>query len=266
MAALPYMQLYIADYLADTMHLSAEEHGAYLLLMFNYWQTGKPIPKSRLAKIARVSNERWNSVESSLKEFFIDTGEEWMHGRIESDLEEVRSKLNQKSAAGKASAAKRKAKKSTPDERETNDRSTGVDSPFESCSNENSTNKDTDPDKDKELKDPPCSPPGEKSSRGKLDPLSVELPEWLPRDLWAEWVAYRRQLGKPIKTQQGITGSINKLEAYRAQGYSPEFVVRLTMENEWRGLLVPDGTPKKPQRDINAIPPPDNSIPPGFRG
>lgn len=79
MAALPYMQLYIADYLADTMHLSTEEHGAYLLLMFNYWQTGRAIPKNRLAKIARMSNERWISVEESLKEFFNDSGTEWVH-------------------------------------------------------------------------------------------------------------------------------------------------------------------------------------------
>ncbi|MFS8659560.1 YdaU family protein, partial [Salmonella enterica] len=83
MAALPYMQLYIADYLADTMHLSAEEHGAYLLLMFNYWQTGRAIPKSRLAKIARISSERWGAVEESLREFFIDNGTEWIHERIE---------------------------------------------------------------------------------------------------------------------------------------------------------------------------------------
>ncbi|MDF3789060.1 DUF1376 domain-containing protein, partial [Enterobacter hormaechei] len=59
MAALPYMQLYIADYLADTMHLSTEEHGAYLLLMFNYWQTGGPIPKNPLYTIAQLSSDRW---------------------------------------------------------------------------------------------------------------------------------------------------------------------------------------------------------------
>ncbi|HCM1919149.1 TPA: DUF1376 domain-containing protein [Salmonella enterica subsp. salamae serovar 28:r:e,n,z15] len=77
MAALPYMQLYITDYLADTMHLSAEEHGAYLLLMFNYWQTGKPIPKNRLAKIARVSRERWMEMEPDLSDFFDDDGNCW---------------------------------------------------------------------------------------------------------------------------------------------------------------------------------------------
>ncbi|PUK84864.1 hypothetical protein B1M76_25310, partial [Salmonella enterica subsp. enterica serovar Dublin] len=103
MAALPYMQLYIADYLADTMHLSAEEHGAYLLLMFNYWQTGRAIPKNRLAKIARISSERWGAVEESLREFFIDNGTEWTHERIENDLAAVRDVLAKKSAAGKAS-------------------------------------------------------------------------------------------------------------------------------------------------------------------
>ncbi|WP_437889323.1 DUF1376 domain-containing protein [Phytobacter sp. V91] len=89
MAALPYMQLYIADYLADTMHLSTEEHGAYLLLMFNYWQTGRSIPKNRLAKIARVSEARWIELEAVLKEFFEDDGESWVHLRIERDIETV---------------------------------------------------------------------------------------------------------------------------------------------------------------------------------
>ncbi|EGZ4373502.1 DUF1376 domain-containing protein [Salmonella enterica subsp. enterica serovar Lexington] len=97
MATLPYMQLYIADYLADTMHLSAEEHGAYLLLMFNYWQTGRAIPKNRLAKIARISSERWGAVEESLREFFIDNvkdirqvGPDMFVGKVEQILSGLR--------------------------------------------------------------------------------------------------------------------------------------------------------------------------------
>lgn len=153
MAALPYMQLYIADYLADTMHLSTEEHGAYLLLMFNYWQTGKAIPKSRLSRIARLTNDRWVSVEASLKEFFNDNGIEWVHERIERDLEMVRSSQRQKSDAGKASARARKVKKSAEGKRNGNDRSTGVDEPFEQNDDGNPTNKD--PDIDTDLKETP---------------------------------------------------------------------------------------------------------------
>lgn len=100
MAALPYMQLYIADYLADTMHLSTEEHGAYLLLMFNYWQTGKAIPKNRLAKIARMTNERWEAVEPAISEFFEDDGENWVHLRIERDIEHVNSSPRGKKLPG----------------------------------------------------------------------------------------------------------------------------------------------------------------------
>ncbi|MBM2946230.1 DUF1376 domain-containing protein, partial [Escherichia coli] len=148
MAALPYMQLYIADYLADTMHLSAEEHGAYLLLMFNYWQTGKPIPKNRLAKIARLTNERWADVEPSLREFFHDNGDEWVHLRIEEDLASVREKLTKKSAAGKASVQARRSRKEadvqTKQERDLTGVQTNVGVVFEHNANTKATNKDTD--------------------------------------------------------------------------------------------------------------------------
>ncbi|EOT0437689.1 DUF1376 domain-containing protein, partial [Escherichia coli] len=148
MAALPYMQLYIADYLADTMHLSAEEHGVYLLLMFNYWQTGKPIPKNRLAKIARLTNERWADVEPSLREFFCDNGDEWVHLRVEEDLASVREKLTKKSAAGKASVQARRNRKEadvkTKHERNLTGVQTDVGVVFEQDANTKATNKDTD--------------------------------------------------------------------------------------------------------------------------
>ena len=147
MAALPYMQLYVADYLADTMHLTTEEHGAYLLLIFNYWQTGKPIPVSRLARIARLSNERWTDVERSLNEFFNERSGEWVHDRIERDLEAVHATQNQRSAAGKASAEARAARANSRKTKGVNARSTPVEIPF----NENSTIRDTDTDTDKEL-------------------------------------------------------------------------------------------------------------------
>ena len=122
MAALPYMQLYVAEYLADTMHLTTEEHGAYLLLIMNYWQTGKPLPKSRLPGISRLGNDRWASVEGSLNEFFEDDGEYWSHKRIEADLKMVDDAQQQRIAAGKASAEARKRAKLDQIKEGSNDR------------------------------------------------------------------------------------------------------------------------------------------------
>lgn len=108
MAALPYMQLYVADYLADTMHLTVEEHGAYLLLIMNYWQTGKPIKQKRIQAITRINNERLTDVTETLQEFFnVDDSGVWHHSRIEADLKKVKSKSIKASEAGKKSALKR---------------------------------------------------------------------------------------------------------------------------------------------------------------
>ncbi|EFI0083422.1 DUF1376 domain-containing protein [Escherichia coli] len=268
MAALPYMQLYIADYLADTMHLSAEEHGAYLLLMFNYWQTGKPIPKNRLAKIARLTNERWADVEPSLQEFFCDNGEEWVHLRIEEDLASVREKLTKKSAAGKASVQARRSRKEadvqTKQERNLTGVQTDVEVVFEHDVNTKATNKDT----DKELKtDPPLNPPRGNRGVKKFDPLDIALPNWISVSLWREWVEFRQALRKPIRTEQGANGAIRELEKFRQQGFSPEQVIRHSIANEYQGLFAPKGVrPETLLRQVNTVSLPDSAIPPGFRG
>ena len=268
MAALPYMQLYIADYLADTMHLSAGEHGAYLLLMFNYWQTGKPIPKNRLAKIARLTNERWVDVEPSLREFFCDNGDEWMHLRIEEDLASVREKLTKKSAAGKASVQARRSRKEadvqTKQERNLTGVQTDVGVVFEHDANTKATNKDT----DKDLKtDPPLNPPRGNRGVKKFDPLDISLPNWISVSLWREWVEFRQALRKPIRTEQGANGAIRELEKFRQQGFTPEQVIRHSIANEYQGLFAPKGVrPETLLRQVNTVSLPDSAIPPGFRG
>lgn len=173
MAALPYMQLYVADYLADTMHLTTEEHGAYLLLIFNYWQTGKPIPVSRLARITRLSNERWTDVERSLGEFFNERGNEWVHDRIERDLDAVRATQEQRIAAGKASAEARKQAAKTSKSRSRNDRSTTV----EQASNGNATN--IEEKRREEIREtPPPNAQGDFDSRTKFSMTE----DWQPNE------------------------------------------------------------------------------------
>lgn len=155
MAALPYMQLYVADYLADTAHLTTEEHGAYMLLLFSYWQTGKPLRQNRLASVARLSSERWTSVERTLKEFFHVAQDTWTHFRVEADLEKVGSKSKKNSDAGKASAkaralAKQALAESTPTNVGTN---VGTSAQRTNQRNVNHARSgDTDTDTDKEQK------------------------------------------------------------------------------------------------------------------
>ena len=111
MTSLPYMQLYTSDYLADTAHLTTEEHGAYLLLLMNYWQRAKPLDNSngRLAHVTRLSAERWAAVEPVLAEFFTIDGETWTQARIERDLDKIRAKSSKLAANGSIGGSKKQA-------------------------------------------------------------------------------------------------------------------------------------------------------------
>ena len=65
------MPVYIGDYLADTMHLTTEQHGAYLLLIFHLWRRGTLPDEDRvLEKITGLSESSWASTRPVLAEFF----------------------------------------------------------------------------------------------------------------------------------------------------------------------------------------------------
>lgn len=128
------MQLYVNDYQADTAHLNAVQHGAYLLLLMNYWQQGKPLNNSRerLQIVARMTPDEWEDNREILAEFFWIDGDMWTHARVENDLAKVREKSENASFAGRQSAVQRKR----------NERSTSVEQSF------NYTDTDTDTKKD----------------------------------------------------------------------------------------------------------------------
>src|SRR5215204_5157865 len=98
MSTRQWMPLYIADYIADTVHLNAAQHGAYLLLIMHYWRAGElPTDEKKLAKLACLSPHSWNANREVLAGFF---EEGWKHKRIEKELKKFQKISAERSANG----------------------------------------------------------------------------------------------------------------------------------------------------------------------
>ncbi|MDR3534004.1 MAG: DUF1376 domain-containing protein [Rhodopila sp.] len=93
-----WMPLYIADYLADTMRLTTEEHGAYLLLLMEYWRQG-PLPDDdrELSSITKVDRKTWDkTVGPAVKRYFQKQEDGMLHQkRIDAERTKA-SEISQK--------------------------------------------------------------------------------------------------------------------------------------------------------------------------
>jgi hypothetical protein len=71
------MQIYTSDFLADTQDLSAEEIGAYALLLAALWNADGVLPtdEKRLARIVRLPASKWRKVWPQLERFFFKEGD-----------------------------------------------------------------------------------------------------------------------------------------------------------------------------------------------
>jgi uncharacterized protein YdaU (DUF1376 family) len=85
------MQLYVSDFLGDTMHLSTEQIGGYMLLLMAMWNAGGVLPNddTKLARIARMSSRKWSDGREELLKFFEVSEASVTHRRVTKELEKV---------------------------------------------------------------------------------------------------------------------------------------------------------------------------------
>lgn len=88
MPSTPYMKLYIGDYLGDTQHLSCLEHGAYMLLIMAYWQTGGPITSDPvvLRRITKTSQKEFKNWHENVLKMFEVKDAMLVHKRIDIEI------------------------------------------------------------------------------------------------------------------------------------------------------------------------------------
>lgn len=108
MADFPCLPLWTDSYLADTSHLTTEEHGAYLLLLIQAWRSADcslPADDDLLARLAGMSAAKWRSSKPIIMAFWTldKRRKRWVQKRLKKE----RSKAVQKKQSAKDSAASR---------------------------------------------------------------------------------------------------------------------------------------------------------------
>lgn len=104
------MPLYVGDYLSDTMTLTTEQHGAYLLLLMAAWKEGGRLDgdDESLAAITRLPIGRWKAMRAKIIRYFDVTEDGFLvQSRVTSELGRAKGNLAARQEAGRKGAEKR---------------------------------------------------------------------------------------------------------------------------------------------------------------
>ena len=96
MSTLAWMPVFPADELAEASLLTTEETRALHLLKWVYWlQGGLPDDDDRLARLAKVSPERWPGIRAAIAPLF---AEGWRHPRLDEQRIQAQGHRDKKAA------------------------------------------------------------------------------------------------------------------------------------------------------------------------
>jgi uncharacterized protein YdaU (DUF1376 family) len=111
-AAMPYFG---DAYMADTRHLTLEEHGAYHLLLLIAWRSPEcalPDDDKRIAQMLGVTSKKWAALKPVVMAFWTVTENGWEQKRLTKERRWVteKSRKNKDAAEARWGAKSRKAK------------------------------------------------------------------------------------------------------------------------------------------------------------
>lgn len=66
---------------------------------------------------------------------------------------------------------------------------------------------------------------------------SIELPDWLEREAWEDFVRFRKMVKKPM-TERAMKRAINKLSKMREDGEDPVKVLDQSVDAGWTDLYA----------------------------
>jgi len=98
----------LLELMSDTSHLSPAAFGGYMRLLHSYWRTGPATNDDRvLARIAGMTPREWSAVRPEVAPFF-DIAGEWIHWRLDAELEAAYVAINANRKRTQAATAARK--------------------------------------------------------------------------------------------------------------------------------------------------------------
>jgi len=201
-----WMPLYVGDYLSATTRLTTEQHGAYLLLIMDYWKHGSlPNDDAVLAQITRMTPDAWSNARSILEAFFEVSDKHWKHARVEKELATASSNKQAASNRGKAGAAARWGNKN--------------------ASSNASSNAQAVPEQWMANSTSPSPSPSPKKNKRSID----TAPDGVSKELWVEFNKICKAKSKPIG-QRVLNKMISESEK---AGLSLEKAIEVCCEKGW---------------------------------
>ena len=108
---MPMLQFFVSDHVADTHHLSLEDQGCYVMIMFLTWLNKcRPFPDddTTIPRMLHITKKKWKKIKPKLTPFFNLEENTFRQMRLEKTWETAEERVKKSKEAADIRWAKEK--------------------------------------------------------------------------------------------------------------------------------------------------------------